>query len=109
MKKYILTILILIFVFFGCEKENNETVQPSWLQGMIDTIETNDCYWGSKIYRHEWKFEHYYHLEIPLSSCAFCNVYKKDGKSVDWQIENIEDYWKNRKNEQIIWEWKKAD
>ncbi len=108
MKKYILVILIIAFIF-GCKKENNEISLPDWMQNMTDTLETNDYYWGSKIHRHEWKTNYYYHLEIPLSSCAYCNVYEENGKSVDWEIENVEDYWENKKNEKIMWEWKKTE
>ncbi len=108
MKKYILIILITVTIF-ACKKEDNDIVLPNWMQEMTDTLETKDYYWGSKIYRHEWKTNYYYHIEIPLSSCAYCNVYKENGESVDWGIEDIEDYWKNKKNEKIMWEWKKTE
>ncbi|MEA3452683.1 MAG: hypothetical protein U9Q83_12390 [Bacteroidota bacterium] len=107
MKKYILLIFIISFLF-GCENNNNISL-PNWMQEMTDTLETKDYYWGSKIYRHDWKSKYYYHLEIHISSCAYCNVYNGKGESIDWRTEDIEIYLKDRKNEIIMWEWKKVE
>jgi len=103
--KKLIPLLLISVLFFSCEKFNTEFRQPVWVQKMTDTLETNDFYWGSKIYRHEWKSDYYYHLNIPVSSCAYCNIYNKNGESVDWQKEDMEDYLENRKNEQIVWRW----
>ncbi len=108
MKKYILIILIIVTIF-ACKKEDNNIALPNWMQEMTDTLETNDYYWGSKIYRHDWNSKYYYHLEIPISSCAYCNIYDKNGESIDWKIEDMEAYLKDRKNKIIMWEWKKSE
>ena len=74
------------------------------MQKMTDTLETKNYYWGSKIYRHTWKSNYYYHLEIPLSSCLYCNIYKYNGENVNWKTENMDDYLKNKQDEIIMCE-----
>lgn len=98
---------LILIITSSCKKENTGIHQAVWLQEMIISLETNDFYWGSKIYRHDWKSEYYYHLTIPLSSCAYCNVYKENGQEVNWALENLEVYLAERDNEVIIWEWNK--
>jgi thioredoxin-related protein len=107
MKKFVIIIGILIFSFLSCKKDNVEQINPQWINTMVDTIKTQDSYWGSIIYRHDWKSKYYYHLMIPLSSCAYCNVYDENGEKVNWSTENSQDYMQNRKNEVIIWKWSK--
>ena len=102
-----LLVLVVLFITSGCDKIGNNN--PEWINKMTDSLETNDFYWGSKIYEHEWKSELYYHLEIPLSSCGFCCIYDENGISIDWQIEDMDDYLENRKRERVVWTWKKTD
>jgi hypothetical protein len=105
MKKIVILIGILSFAFFACKKDGVEQVNPDWINSMADTLKTKDFYWGSIIYRHEWKSKYYYDLWIPLSSCAYCNVYNEKGEKVNWDNENSQDYMQNRKNDLILWEW----
>ena len=107
MKNIILLIIVTTLLYLGCSRGNTEIHLPDWLHDMTDSLEANDSYWGSRIYRHDWKSEYYYHLFIPLSSCAYCNVYKENGQDVNWKLENIEEYVAERDNEVIVWEWNK--
>ena len=68
-------------------------------------IEDNESYWGSKIYRHKYENEFYYHLEVPVSSCAYCDLYEFYGDKVSWSTNEIEEYLSNRKEEKIIWRY----
>jgi hypothetical protein len=107
MKKYLIISIIVTLSFLSCNKEEDEQINPQWLKAMTDTIRTKDYYWGSTIYRHDWKSKYYYHLMIPISSCAYCNVYDENGEKVNWSTENSQDYMQNRKNEIIVWKWSK--
>jgi hypothetical protein len=71
---------------------------------LVKEVEANSYYAGTKLYRHEWKNNYYYHLFIPGYSCMFCKVYDDKGIKIQWENESIEDYLKNRKNEKIIWQ-----
>lgn len=104
-KTFTLILISVLLITTKCEKFNNK---PEWINEMTDTLETNDFYWGSKIYEYEWKSSLYYYLEIPLSSCEFCTIYDKNGNTVDWKVENMNDYIKNRKKERIVWRWKNS-
>ncbi len=110
MKKQNFIIFVILFSLFliGCDHDSNvmTSEKPEWLNELIADIQNEVYYAGSVIYRHEWKSEFYYHLEIPVSSCAYCDVYNQNGVKIVWSDEhNFEDYLQNRKNEKVIWDW----
>lgn len=100
--KNLILISILVLFMSSCNKENNPD-NPQWLEELIIEIQNDEFYVGSKIYRHQYENEFYYHLEIPLSSCAFCNLYEFNGDQVIWSHEELEDYLKSREKEKIVW------
>jgi len=56
---------------------------PKWFTDLIEEIENNSFYIGSVIYQHEYQSAFLFHLEIPLSSCAYCKIYDCDGTIVE--------------------------
>lgn len=92
-------------------REQNTVARNTGLVGqLIKNIQDDNYYAGAIIYRREWRVQYDYHLMIPLSSCAYCDVYDQNGKKVvwrDWPL--MDDYLRNRKNEQVIWGWNDSD
>ena len=109
MKSLICFILVSLFVLTSCQKEN--TVQtfnpvkdtPAWLKVKIDSMETDPSYSGAIVYRYEWQKQFIYHIMIPISSCAYCELYLHDGSKVQPSESSLSDFLKNRTNEIIIW------
>lgn len=109
-------ITLILFICISCldcgrSGELLEVISstPTWLKEYIARIENDKYYVCTNIYRHEWKSTYYYYVEIPLSSCAYCEVYKQNGEKVNWGVESFNDYIHNRKNEELIWTWKKKN
>lgn len=106
----IILLLLIYITCLGCERNDEVTDEnpaiPAWLQSKIAEIEDNIYYDGTLIIRHEWKSKYYYHINTPLSSCLYCEVYNHDGEKVDWKVESRDDYLKNRKNRVVIWKQK---
>jgi hypothetical protein len=60
---------------------------------------------GTKVFRYGWRGKYVYHIFIPISSCAYCEVYGQQGNKI--QLANdtvVQDYIFNRKNEILVWE-----
>ena len=76
---------------------------PEWLTQLIAEIENEKYYAGAVIYRHQWHSKFYYHLMVPLDSCAYCRAYDTNGNIIEWTNESFQDYLENRKNEVVIW------
>lgn len=109
MKLYPKIIVFFVFILFiSCKKsESDEFIEnPDWLVDFISSIENDKSYEYDKIYRHNWKKQHYYHFFKYYSSCIYCKVYDYEGRLVDWSNEDIDDYQENRRNEVLIWEYK---
>jgi hypothetical protein len=103
----------LLFVLLGCKKENSvepfnyERDTPGWLKAKIDTISNHREYYGTKVFRYEWNRKYVYHFQIPISSCAYCEIYNQDGNKITFSDDNVfQEFLKNKKNETLIWEWK---
>jgi hypothetical protein len=99
---------VILFIFlFSCGRHvpvlNDGSVPPEWLGAKIADMEDNKYYAGATIVRHQWKSKVYYYINIPLSSCMYCEVYDADGYKVDWEKEDVWDYVANRTNEAIIY------
>ncbi len=70
-------------------------------------MSNNKSYFGTKVFRHEWHSDYVYYISIPISSCAYCEVYNQNGDKIHFTDDTMfQDYIDNRKNEILIWEWK---
>jgi hypothetical protein len=105
---FVLTIVI------GCNNEivtapfNYERDTPVWLKAKIDSMSNNKDYFGTKVFRHEWKSNFIFYIYIPINSCAYCEVYDPNGNKIHFTDDAMfQDYIDNRKNEILVWEWKK--
>jgi hypothetical protein len=102
--------ILISITCIECERNNEAPDEspaiPDWLKIKIAEMEDNKYYAGASVVRHEWKSTYYYHINIPLSSCLYCDVYNQNGDRVDWEVESREDYINNRKNQTVIWTWK---
>lgn len=88
MYRFIIISSFLFLFMLNCQKENSmepfdyERDTPTWLKAKIDSISSNPEYFGTKVYRYEWKGYLVYHIEIPISSCAYCELYDQKGKKL---------------------------
>ena len=70
-------------------------------------MSNNHYYHGSQVYRYVWHESYAYYIFIPVSSCAYCEVYDQNGGKITFTDDNmLQDYLNNRKYEVLIWEWK---
>jgi hypothetical protein len=112
MIKFITNILLLVFLFiqFSCQTDKTPITNlstPEWLNSYIEEIQDNPDYYGTKIYRYEWREKFVYHVMIPISSCAYCEVYDQSGIKIDFRDDsNFQDFLNHKKNEVVVWEWK---
>lgn len=113
MLKAILIPLLILACITGCKREtsvepfNYERDTPTWLKEKINAYSQNKDYFGTKVFRYEWKSSTVYYFAIPISSCAFCDVYNANGIKIFFSSDQmIQDFLDNRKNEVLVWEWK---
>ncbi len=106
------TIFLYVFLFIAFQSCQN-SVEPQiyeknslqWLKVKIESLEANPDYWGSKVYRYEYKSNFVYHIMIPISSCAYCELYRSDGSKIQFTSDGMfHDFLNNKKNEVLIWE-----
>lgn len=105
--------LIMLACITGCKKEtsvepfNYERDTPAWLKEKVDVMSQNKDYFGTKVFRYDWKGSAIYYFAIPASSCAFCDVYNSNGIKIQFSNDQmLQDFLDNRKNEVLVWEWK---
>ena len=114
MVKY-LKIFLFIIVFYNlcsCIKDTSPISTgdtPDWLNNYIENIQDNPDYFGTIIYRYNWKGNFIYHIMIPISSCAYCEVYYHSGEKIVFENNMLQDFMNNKKNEVIVWEWKEKN
>jgi len=115
--RFIFIVLVLgfnVILFEGCEEESSISgkeyiicgeTNPDWFLNLIEEVESDTLYYaGSIIYQYEYSDSYFFHLTIPLSSCAYCRLYNCDGNIVEWSSETeFQDFLENRTNEIIIW------
>ena len=94
MIKSIIKIIFIIAFFYlsSCHKDtspisNNDI--PDWLNSYIEEMKDDPTYFGTKIYRYVWKRNFIYHIMIPLSSCAYCEVYDQSGTKIEFNDDLI--------------------
>ena len=111
MAKLFFLLLLLSLTFFSCQKENSVEANwieiPEWLNNKIEIMEEDSYYIGTKVFRHQWSEKFIYYINIPLSSCSYCELYEQNGNKVVFVNDStLQDYQNNRKNEVLIWERK---
>ena len=100
---------ILLLGIVACEKDTGVSFDfdrdtPQWLKAKIDTMSQKDLYVGATVYRHVWYREVVYFIEIPLSSCAYCDLYDHEGNKITLKSDaELQDYLHNRTSEVIVW------
>ena len=107
-----INLFVLIFfliVISSCKRDPSTFYAseqiPEWLSQKITEIENSNYYFGTVVYRHQWNLKFYYHIMIPVESCAFCKVYDVNGNKIVWSDQSFQDYFENRYNEAVIWQF----
>ena len=104
---FILSLLSLLVI--SCYKDNSveaPTGTPEWLQAKIDSMSQNQDYYGTTVYRYKWNGAYVYHIVIPISSCAFCDVYNQSGIKLQFANDaQFQEFLNNRTDAVLIWEW----
>lgn len=113
MLKVIFISSFLFITLLSCQNANSiepinyEKDTPQWLKVKIDSMSTNPDYFGTKVYRCEWNSKFTYHIMIPISSCAYCEVYEQNGNKIQFtNDETFSDFIKNKNDEILVWEKK---
>ncbi len=113
MLKKIFIALFIVLSIIGCRNENvNEPFNyerdtPVLLKEKIDSISSNREYYGTNVYRYEWKQNYIYHIMIPISSCAYCELYDSRGKKIKLNENEFSSFLQTKSNKIIVWEWGK--
>lgn len=95
-------------MFYGCIKDNSVVSGtddlPEWLNVKIEEFSEDKFYVFTCLYSYDWNNEKFYHFEIPLSSCAFCELYDNNGKKpFENDNEMFLDFIQNKTNKTLIW------
>lgn len=111
MLKIIFLSSFLFLAFLSCQNSvqpfNYEKDTPQWLKEKIDSMSVNPDYFMSQVYRYEWKDKYVYHIMIPISSCAYCELYEEDGSKIQFANDAMfSDFLMNKKNKVLVWERK---
>ncbi len=110
MRRIVIIAAILSLPLISCQVENSvnyEKDTPVWLKAKIDSMANDLEYYGTKVYRYQWHRSFVYQIEIPISSCAYCELYDEYGEKIQFFTDiMIQDFLRNMKNEVLIWEWK---
>ncbi|MBU0472871.1 MAG: hypothetical protein KKF62_01775 [Bacteroidetes bacterium] len=111
MFKTIFLSFFLFIAFLSCQNSVESAIYEKdslqWLKVKIESLAVHPDYVGSKVYRYEWNSNFVYHIMIPISSCAYCELYNGDGGKIQFtNDEMFSDFLKNKKNEVLIWERK---
>ncbi|NQV41605.1 MAG: hypothetical protein HQ506_04545 [Candidatus Marinimicrobia bacterium] len=98
-------LLLIILLFISCENSQAIPELPDQIQSRISELSGSE-YAGTIIYRYDWRNAQYYHVMIPISSCAFCEMYDEFGNVFEFSDnDELDDFLANRKNEYIVWAW----
>jgi len=88
MTKIIFIVLFLSLANICCQnniiKEN-----PAWLKYRINSLLDNQNDFGAVIFRYKWNNMYVYHVQIPISSCAYCELYDQDGKKIIFSSDSL--------------------
>ena len=104
--------LFLFLIFLSCQKAKTtgpfdyDRDTPEWLKTKINSLSTNRDYSGTMVYRYEWEGDFVYHIMIPISSCAYCELYDQNGNKIQLaENEEFSGFLLNEKNGIVIWQW----
>jgi hypothetical protein len=101
----------LLLLLNGCNKDSGvqpSSDQPEWLRIKIDSMSANHDYSGTKVFRYKWRGDFVYHIEIPVSSCIYCELYTPEGVKIKFADNNeLQDFMNNKTDMVLIWEWDK--
>jgi hypothetical protein len=104
MKRIIFISSLLLLLVFGCQKDSGKI--PQWLKITIDSISTIQEYEGTTVYRYTWKNEYLYHIEIPISTCTYCELYNQSGTKIIFASDDqFRDFLDNKTDQEVLWEW----
>jgi len=82
---------------------------PDWMKAKIDSISSIPNNVGTRVLRYEWRGEFIFYIEVPISSCAYCELYDQEGAKIQFTVPGtFEDFLLNKQNEIIVWEWPRA-
>jgi hypothetical protein len=101
--KKIAFLFLLFFLVLSCEKEEKLPPNPAWLNTMISQLERSPLP-GISIYAYKWNEKYYYHVQNPISSCLFCEIYNYDGERVTFTDDEFSDFANNGKRIRAVWE-----
>ena len=67
-------------------------------------MSVNKSYGGTVVYRYKWHNEYIYYIDIPISSCMYCEIYNQNGDKIQFTSDSqIQDFINNKTDEVIIW------
>ncbi len=100
---------LLLLALLPCHKDNGleaQSATPGWLLARIDSMASNRYYTGTRVYRYTWNGQYVYYISIPVSSCAYCEVYKYNGAKVKFASDaEFMDFINRKADPVLIWEW----
>jgi len=67
-------------------------------------METAVNFAGAAVYEYKWNDSYYFHIQNPVSSCMFCEVYNYDGVKIVWTDESFNDFMKNSQKLRVVWQ-----
>ncbi len=106
MKKYI-CIMFVFFALTACEEREPEPVIiPEWLKTRLTELESSgDCHLCT-VQRWTYNDEFFYNFYCSHWSCIDCEIYRYDGRLIDWETTLIDriDFAQNKTRPMIIWE-----
>ena len=107
MSKIIYFFLLLSSTFICCQNEiSNE--RPVWLKNRISSLLDNQNNFGASITRYKWNNMYIYHVSIPVSSCAFCELYDQNGRRIKFSSDSLKyDFMNNKADGVNVWQWEK--
>lgn len=110
MKKSVLFVILIALFVTGCQNTGTDAFDyerdaPEWLKDKIETMATNPTMAGSVVYRYSWSGDWVYHIEIPIHSCAFCELYTREGERIDNAEFDLAGFLENRTEEVVVWAW----
>ena len=103
MKRLIIPALIFLFLI-SCQKEDTPILDiPDWFLPQIGKLEKSGECAGCTITQITFNSNIYYHLYCSYSSCMYCNLFDENGKLVEWDTDEFNNFLANKYNEKIIW------
>jgi hypothetical protein len=111
MKRMIFISSLLFLLVAGCYKDTRIEASndiPEWLKVKTDSMSADRDYFGTKVYRYKWNNEYVYHIEIPISSCLYCELYDQRGTKIQLADNTqLQTFLNNRTDQVLVWEWAK--